>query len=185
MRGRKEQVKQIKESTVDWNDFELVETISFDYDQNKNIAGGELLARIQKHAAMVPKTLEEKIISQPKSKEILQQCHVCRQNILASEMNKHLKTCLGQKKKPNMSESIQGEEVDIRRHLESMSLKRPDIFGTQDNHISTREEGRQEESERKVFFDGQSEKMNRSTGSMAMLMHQQKKIKEENERSSK
>lgn len=43
--------------------------------------------------------MEEKIISAPKKKEILQQCHVCRNNILASEMTKHLKTCLGDKKR--------------------------------------------------------------------------------------
>lgn len=106
-RGKKEQTKQAKESNIDWNDFELVETISFDMDQNKNIQSGELLARIQKHAPMVPKTMEEKIISEPKKKEILQQCHICRQNILASEMNKHLKTCLAQKKKPNNNSSVQ------------------------------------------------------------------------------
>jgi hypothetical protein len=76
-------------------------------DQNKNIQSGELLARIQKHAPMVPKTMEEKIISEPKKKEILQQCHVCRQNILASEMNKHLKTCLAQKKKSNNNGTAQ------------------------------------------------------------------------------
>lgn len=62
--------------------------------------GGELLQRIQQQQG-VPKNLEETVISVAKSKEILQQCHVCRQNILASEMNKHLKTCLGQKKKGN------------------------------------------------------------------------------------
>ena len=39
-RGKKEQTKQVKESTIDWNDFELVETISFDYDTSKSIAGG-------------------------------------------------------------------------------------------------------------------------------------------------
>ena len=39
-RGKKDQTKQVKESNVDWNDFELVQTISFDYDQNKNIVGG-------------------------------------------------------------------------------------------------------------------------------------------------
>ena len=107
-RGKKEQIKQVKESNIDWNDFELVETISFDYDNTKSIAGGELLQRLQQNNVNSGKILEEKVISQPKSKEILQQCHICRQNILASEMNKHLKTCLGQKKKVVASEQMQG-----------------------------------------------------------------------------
>lgn len=68
-RGKKEQTKQTKESNIDWNDFELVETISFDMDQNKNIQSGELLARIQKHAPMMPKTMEEQIISEPMKKK--------------------------------------------------------------------------------------------------------------------
>lgn len=132
-RGKKEQqTKQTKESNIDWNDFELVETISFETEQSKNIASGELLTRIQQHASMLPKSMEEKIISEPKKREFLQQCHACRQNILASEMNKHLKTCLGQKKKaPNVASITHGEEVDIRKNLESLSLKRPDIFGAQ------------------------------------------------------
>jgi hypothetical protein len=33
---------------------------------------------------MVPRSMEEKIISEPKKREFLQQCHACRQNILAS-----------------------------------------------------------------------------------------------------
>lgn len=39
-RGKKEQAKPTKESTIDWNDFELVETISFDDDASKNFTGG-------------------------------------------------------------------------------------------------------------------------------------------------
>lgn len=116
-RGKKEQqAKQAKDINIDWNDFELVETISFDYDQNRNLSGGELLQKIQQHAPQ-PKTMEERIISEPKKREILQQCHACRQNILASEMNRHLKTCLGQKKKTSAAENNQGDDVDIRRNL--------------------------------------------------------------------
>jgi hypothetical protein len=61
--------------------------------------------------------MEETIISQPKKREILQQCHACRQNILASEMNKHLKTCLGMGKKKVIGEIMQGEDVDISKNL--------------------------------------------------------------------
>lgn len=61
--------------------------------------------------------MEERIISEPRKREILQQCHACRQNILASEMNRHLKTCLGAKKKPGQQEAQSGQDVDIRRNL--------------------------------------------------------------------
>lgn len=84
-RGKKETItNQTKESNIDWNDFELVETITFDNEQHKNINNAELLARIQQNAATQQKSMEETIISQPKKREILQQCHACRQNILAS-----------------------------------------------------------------------------------------------------
>ena len=84
------------------------------------MAGGELLQKIRQQQEMgsLNKSLEEKIISQPKVKEILQQCHICRQNILASEMNKHLKTCLGNKKKNTGGNEVQqGDDVDFRQHL--------------------------------------------------------------------
>jgi hypothetical protein len=32
-------------------------------------------------------------------------------------MNRHLKTCLGQKKKNAVNDNNQGDEVDIRRNL--------------------------------------------------------------------
>jgi len=57
-------------------------------------------------------------------------------------MNKHLKTCLGQKKKPGQNETNEGEDVDIRGNLDRMSLSRPDIFGTQENNISAREDNK-------------------------------------------
>jgi hypothetical protein len=89
----------------------------------------------------VPQAVEEKIIaSQPKQREILQQCHVCRQHILASQMNQHLKSCLGQKKKTNQAEIQRGDDVDIRQHLDNLSARRPDIFGAQDTQISARSE---------------------------------------------
>ena len=96
-----------------------METISFDYDAGRNVAGGELMQKMrQQQMESNNKSVEEKIISQAKVKEILQQCHICRQNILASEMNKHLKTCLGTKKKNTGGGSVQeGEEVDLRQHL--------------------------------------------------------------------
>lgn len=64
-------------------------------------------------------------------KEILQQCHICKKNILASEMNKHVKNCLATKKeeKRTFEQGQTGEEVDVRRNLENLSFKRPDIFG--------------------------------------------------------
>jgi hypothetical protein len=46
-------------------------------------------------------------------------------------MNKHLKTCLGSKKKGNEQMFSQGNDVDIKRNLESFSNRRPDIFGSQ------------------------------------------------------
>lgn len=115
-RGKKDQqAKQVKESNIDWNDFELVETISFEPDARAT--GGELLARIQQQT-MAPRPMEEKVISEAKRRDPLQQCHACRQNILASEMNKHLKTCLAQKKKPaNTPSAQQGQDVDIRANL--------------------------------------------------------------------
>jgi hypothetical protein len=155
-----------------------VETISFD-SEHKNINNGELLARIQQNAALQPKTMEETIIAQPKKREILQQCHACRQNILASEMNKHLKTCLAQKKRKVEVEAFQGEEVDIARNLEQLSGKRPDIFGTRENSI-LREE-REEPKEERVVYDGQAPNLSRTTGSVAMLHYQQKKLKEDNQ----
>jgi acetyl-CoA carboxylase beta subunit len=84
--------------------------------------------------------MEEKVISEPKRREFLQQCHACRQHILASEMNKHLKTCLAHKKKPSQAAQQAGEEVDIRSNLDSLSARRPDIFGAQEHKISLREE---------------------------------------------
>ena len=33
---------------------------------------------------------------------------------------------------------MQGDDVDIRKNLEGLSMSRPDIFGTQDNNISAR-----------------------------------------------
>lgn len=75
------------------------------------------MTRIQQHAALAPKPMEEKVISEPKRREFLQQCHACRQHILATEMNKHLKTCLAQKKKSSTANVQHGEEVDIRSNL--------------------------------------------------------------------
>ncbi len=67
--------------------------------KNKNISEEEVIKiNNQTNLGQNPfagRIMEEKIISAPKKKEILQQCHICRNNILASEMTKHLKTCLG------------------------------------------------------------------------------------------
>lgn len=141
------------------------------------------MQRLQQTNVNTGKALEEKVISQPKSKEILQQCHICRQNILASEMNKHLKTCLGQKKKIVASEQMQGEEVDMRQHLDNMSARRPDIFGARDDQINLKNQA--DPKEERVVYDGQAANLNRSTGSFAMLAQQQKKIKEELEKAGK
>jgi hypothetical protein len=93
-------------------------------------------------------------------------------------MNRHLKTCLGAKKKGGQQETQSGQDVDIRRNLESLSTKRPDIFGAQENQITLQEE-RQEE---RVIFDGQAPNLTRTTGGIAMLNYQQKKLREEMER---
>ena len=96
-------------------------------------------------------------------------------------MNKHLKTCLGQKKKNNEQSQQQGEDVDIRKNLEDMSVRRPDIFGRQEDLIRAREDREQPEAAQQ-HYDGQAANMNRSTGSMAMLMFQQKKLKEDQDK---
>jgi acetyl-CoA carboxylase beta subunit len=76
----------------------LVDTITFETETN-SMAGGELLARIQQHQQNLKPSQDEKIIGEAKKRDIVQHCHACRQVILASEMNKHLKTCLSQKRK--------------------------------------------------------------------------------------
>ena len=90
-------------------------------------------------------------------------------------MNKHIKNCLSSKKQDIDPSRIQefGENVDIRRNLESMSLKRPDIFGVQKSK-EVKEENSQGE---KVVWDGQNPNITRTTGSIAMLANEQKKIK--------
>lgn len=95
-------------------------------------------------------------------------------------MNKHLKTCLAQKKKPQESSQTFGEEVDIRRNLESLSSKRPDIFGAVENKIVL-----EEEATERVIFDGQASNLSRTTGGVAMLHFQQKRLKEELEKNNK
>lgn len=117
-----------------------METISFEPEGTRALPAGELLSRIQQHQVQ-SKPTEEKVIGEAKKRDVVQHCHACRQVILASEMNKHLKTCLSQKRKPQQSGNAQnGEEVDIRANLESLSSKRPDIFGAQENKISFRED---------------------------------------------
>ena len=93
-------------------------------------------------------------------------------------MNKHLKTCLGQKSKAKSFQATGGDDVDMSRHLGDMSARRPDIFGATTDKIQLQEN----KGEEKVYFDGQAANINRSTGSMTMLMHQQKKIKEDLEK---
>ena len=54
-------------------------------------------------------------------------------------MTKHLKTCLGQKKRTGPVDTNfnkDNDEVDIRKNLESLSKKRPDIFGGDGANIS-------------------------------------------------
>ena len=48
-------------------------------------------------------------------------------------MNKHVKNCLSTKKeeKRNLQTSQTGDEVDVRKNLENLSIKRPDIFGNE------------------------------------------------------
>ena len=176
-RGRKEQeAKKVKESNIDWNDFELVETITFEEDYNKYMPASEMVKR-QQQAPVVPRTMEETIITEPKRKrEILQQCHACRQNILASEMNKHLKTCLAHKKRTTgQSEAQEGEDVDIRKNLEGLSFKRPDIFGSQDNKMVAEEPSRGSE----VAYDGQGPTASKVKGTIAIIEYEKNKLKKQ------
>ncbi len=63
-RGKKEQVaKQVRESNIDWNDFELVDTISFEPEGTRALPAGELLTRIQQHQVQNTRPTEEKVIS--------------------------------------------------------------------------------------------------------------------------
>jgi hypothetical protein len=57
-------------------------------------------------------------------------------------MNKHLKSCLGDKKKTSKMETNYDStnEVDIRKNLEGLSGRRPDIFGMEANYITRKEE---------------------------------------------
>ena len=59
-------------------------------------------------------------------------------------MNKHVKNCLATKKdeKRTFSNSQTGEEVDVRKNLENLSFKRPDIFGNEGEKM--KEEGGRE-----------------------------------------
>jgi hypothetical protein len=50
----------VRENNIDWNDFELVDTISFE-PEARTIPGGELITRIQQHALQA-KPMEEKVI---------------------------------------------------------------------------------------------------------------------------
>ncbi len=52
--------------------------------KNKNLTLTNGQENIMIQAPNSTKVLEEKVISAPKKKEILQQCHICRNNILAS-----------------------------------------------------------------------------------------------------
>ena len=70
----------------------MVETIIFDDFKPKKGYSDEFKLNKPLYSN---RNLEEKIISEPKKKELLQLCHVCKGNILATEMTKHLKTCLG------------------------------------------------------------------------------------------
>lgn len=100
---------------MDWDDYELVETIVFEnmnMKNKKNMNGSSKLNSNQENSMPNPyahRTMEEKALNAPKKKEILQQCHVCKQNILASEMTKHLKTCLGDKKRSNAGNTYSTE----------------------------------------------------------------------------
>lgn len=74
----------------------------------------------------------------------MQQCHICKRNILASEMTKHLKTCLSSNKNTGTNGKAEqnnaGEFVDISKNLQNMSIRRPDIFGGEAQSIRKDEE---------------------------------------------
>lgn len=96
-------------------------------------------------------------------------------------MNKHLKTCLAQRKTNTQtfsSSSANLQEVDLRQHLQDLSAQRPDIFGSKDSLIQA-ERSAVEGGGQSVEYDGQAANLNRGSGSLAMLLFQQKKLKEE------
>ena len=66
-----------------------------------------------------------------------------------------------------------GEEVDVRKNLENLSFKRPDIFGNEGEKMKDESGGQ------KYIWDGQNPNMSRTTASVAMVANQQKKIKKE------
>lgn len=88
--------------------------------------------------------MEEKIISEPKKKELLQKCHICQRNILSTEMTKHLKTCLSSTEGAAKSSvpSQYGDSVDVTQNLKNMSMQRPDIFGGKGQNIRKEEENK-------------------------------------------
>lgn len=94
-------------------------------------------------------------------------------------MNKHLKTCLAQRKNnQGTSSNTSGQDVDLRQHLEDMSIQRPDIFGSKESRIQAE---RSNEGSAPVVpeYDGQAANLNRGSGSLTMLLFQQKKLREE------
>lgn len=87
-----------------------------------------------------------------------------------SEMNKHLKSCLSIKKNDQgfgaQSNNQVGEDIDIRKNLENLSSKRPDIFGGEGEKIKNKIGEKKEE---KLVWDGQDPNITRGSGSSAML----------------
>lgn len=116
----------------------MVETIIFDDFKPKSGYSDEF--KLNK-PLFSNRNMEEKIISEPKKKELLQQCHICKRNILATEMSKHLKTCLssGMTNKNSSSANQSGEAVDVTQNLKSLSSRRPDIFGGKAQNIRLEE----------------------------------------------
>ena len=182
-KGSKQKEEEKKDVVVDWNDFELVETIIF--EDFKPRSGYSEEFKLNK-PLFSNKNMEEKVIAGPKKKELLQQCHVCKRNILATEMSKHLKTCLGSSgSNKNVSANDQvGDSVDVTQNLKSLSSRRPDIFGGQAQNIRLEEE-MPEKKDDAAYYDGDAPNLSRGSGAHIMLKHQQRKIKEQANESNK
>lgn len=91
-----------------------------------------------------------------------------------------MKTCLGSNKanaQNGQNNNNNGSFVDVSKNLESLSSKRPDIFGGEGQSIR-KDEGKSENNEEKVMWDGQAPGMSRTSASIAMLQNQKNKQKE-------
>ncbi len=63
----------------------------------------------------------------------------------------------------------------MRSNLENLGNRRPDIFGGDGRNISRKEQ--EGEEQQRIIWDGQAPNVTRTTGSIAMVNNQQRKLK--------